>query len=110
MTQRTIRLPQGDDVTISVGPIPSATGGYYDATGATAELLIKDRRGASDTTATTVAGAMSGNTTSGFVATFRLPRTLTTGVAARRWYRARLVTATADRRTIGSGPLLIDPM
>jgi hypothetical protein len=110
VTQRTVRLRQGDDVTLQVSPLLSPTGGYFDATGASCELLIKTIRGASDSTATVIAGVVSGNTTTGFAATFRIPRGQTDGVALRRWHRARVITTAGDRVTVSYGPLLIEPM
>jgi hypothetical protein len=108
VSQRNIRVEQGDDETIDFGPILDANGAVYNATGGTATLIIKANAQATDASGTTVTGSLIGDATNGYIARFVVSSTVT-ATAGQRWYRAKVVVGGATA-TIAYGGFYVQPV
>lgn len=102
-----IRLQQRDGETIKIGPIPSTAGGYYDATGHAARLVVKANRFAADATGTTITGTLAGDTTVGFTATFVVPDAVT-ATAGQLWAHAWVTPSGGKPQTIRQSALHVE--
>lgn len=103
-----VTIQQRDGETIKVGPIASTEGGWYDAAGHAARLVIKASRYDADATGTTIVGSLAGDTDVGFTATFVVP-TGVTATAGARWMHAWVTPSGGDPQTIRYCPLIVDP-
>lgn len=107
-TNSALTIQQRDGETIKIGPIRSTEGGWYDATDHAARLVIKASRYDADATGTTIVGSLSGDTDTGFTATFAVPTTVT-ATAGPKWMHAWVTPPGGNPQTIRYCPLIVDP-